>query len=273
MEAWRQQERSGEAPGSPLGRPCDRGKCCRWVRWGVCSVNGEARERRLHGGLCVCVFSQAAWFPESAKGEWRAGCESEEGKDRILMRILTLAVTGSHWKGRSQAPLAAVWSRLEADGTGVRKSDERLWAGSGGNQTGEGELEVHSGPQLGETSARVVCLTWKGKMRISRFSERIWLCFGYAEFERSVRNRGFLGGASGKEPAYRCRRHKRHGFNPWVRKILWRRQWQPTPVFLPAKLWAEEPGGLQSMELQRVGHDWSNLACMHFGNQYLRIGK
>ena len=27
--------------------------------------------------------------------------------------------------------------------------------------------------------------------------------------------------------------------------------------------WAEEPGGLQSMGLQRVRHDWSNLACMH----------
>ena len=25
----------------------------------------------------------------------------------------------------------------------------------------------------------------------------------------------------------------------------------------------EEPGGLLSMELHRVGHDWSNLACMH----------
>ena len=25
------------------------------------------------------------------------------------------------------------------------------------------------------------------------------------------------------------------GFNPWVRKILWRRKWQPTPVFLPGK--------------------------------------
>ena len=25
--------------------------------------------------------------------------------------------------------------------------------------------------------------------------------------------------------------------------------------------WSEEPGGLQSMELQR--HDWSDLACMH----------
>ena len=25
------------------------------------------------------------------------------------------------------------------------------------------------------------------------------------------------------------------GFNPWVRKISWRRTWQPTPVFLPGK--------------------------------------
>ena len=25
------------------------------------------------------------------------------------------------------------------------------------------------------------------------------------------------------------------GFNPWVRKILWRRKWQPSPVFLPGK--------------------------------------
>jgi len=24
-------------------------------------------------------------------------------------------------------------------------------------------------------------------------------------------------------------------FNPWVRKIPWRRAWQPTPVFLPGK--------------------------------------
>ena len=30
---------------------------------------------------------------------------------------------------------------------------------------------------------------------------------------------GFPGGASGKELAYQCRRHKRHRFDPWVRKI------------------------------------------------------
>ena len=25
------------------------------------------------------------------------------------------------------------------------------------------------------------------------------------------------------------------GFDPWVGKILWRRAWQPTPVFLPGE--------------------------------------
>ena len=45
----------------------------------------------------------------------------------------------------------------------------------------------------------------------------------------------FPGGASGKEPACPCRRHKRFGFDPWAGKILWKREWQPTPVFLPGE--------------------------------------
>ena len=45
----------------------------------------------------------------------------------------------------------------------------------------------------------------------------------------------FPDGASGKEPDCQCRRHKRYGFDSWVRKIPWRREWQPTPVFLPEK--------------------------------------
>ena len=28
---------------------------------------------------------------------------------------------------------------------------------------------------------------------------------------------------------------KKSGFSPWVRKIPWRRKWQPTPVFLTEK--------------------------------------
>ena len=36
----------------------------------------------------------------------------------------------------------------------------------------------------------------------------------------------------------------------------WRRAWQPTPVFLSGESpWTEEPGRLQTMGLQRVGHD------------------
>ena len=46
---------------------------------------------------------------------------------------------------------------------------------------------------------------------------------------------GFPGGASGKEPACQCRRCKRHGFDPSVRKMPWRRAQQPTPVFLPGE--------------------------------------
>uniref|UniRef100_A0A4W2ILR3 lysozyme n=1 Tax=Bos indicus x Bos taurus TaxID=30522 RepID=A0A4W2ILR3_BOBOX len=41
--------------------------------------------------------------------------------------------------------------------------------------------------------------------------------------------------ASSKEPACQLRRRKRHGIDPWVGKILWRRAWQPTPVFLPER--------------------------------------
>ena len=49
------------------------------------------------------------------------------------------------------------------------------------------------------------------------------------------RRLGFTGGASGKESACQCRRQKRQGFYFWVGTILWRRKWQPTPVFLPGE--------------------------------------
>ena len=45
---------------------------------------------------------------------------------------------------------------------------------------------------------------------------------------------------------------------PWVRRIPWKRKWQPTPSILAWGIpWTEEPGGLQSMGLQRVRHDWA----------------
>ena len=65
----------------------------------------------------------------------------------------------------------------------------------------------------------------------------------------------FPGGTSGEEPTCQCRRLKRHGFNPWVGKIPWRRAWQPTPVFL------QEAHGQRSLVSysprgHRVRHNW-----------------
>ena len=73
---------------------------------------------------------------------------------------------------------------------------------------------------------------------------------------------GFPGGASGKEPACQCRRCKRRKFSLWVRKIPWRRAWQPSPVFLPGEsqgqrnLVGYSPGG----RTEGASH---NLACHH----------
>ena len=41
---------------------------------------------------------------------------------------------------------------------------------------------------------------------------------------------------SDKESACQCRRQ---GFHPWVMKILWRRKWPPTPVFLSGKSYGQ----------------------------------
>ena len=55
----------------------------------------------------------------------------------------------------------------------------------------------------------------------------------------------------------------RHGFDPWVEKIPWRRAWPPTPVFL---LGESHGQGSLLQSSQRIGHDWSDLAmhaCIH----------
>ena len=65
---------------------------------------------------------------------------------------------------------------------------------------------------------------------------------------------GFPGGTSSKEPSCQCRRHKKLKFDPWVRKIPWRKAWQPTPAFL-----LRESHGQRSLVVSigshRVGHD------------------
>ena len=50
---------------------------------------------------------------------------------------------------------------------------------------------------------------------------------------------------SGREPACQCRRHKRRGFNPSVRKIPLEEEMATHSNILAWKIpWTEEPGGL-----------------------------
>ena len=73
---------------------------------------------------------------------------------------------------------------------------------------------------------------------------------------------------SGKESTCQCRRC---GFDPWSRKIPWRRKWQPTPVFLPGKSHGQRIlVGYSLWGHKRVGHDWAteqncSIACPRWG--------
>ena len=67
--------------------------------------------------------------------------------------------------------------------------------------------------------------------------------------------KSFPGGASGKEFACQCKRHKRCGLDPQVQKIPWRKAWKPTPVFLP-----EESHG-----------EWSLAVCGPWGCRRVRL--
>ena len=68
---------------------------------------------------------------------------------------------------------------------------------------------------------------------------------------------GFPGDASDKESACQFRRHKRHGFNPWLGKITWSREWQPTLVFLPGKI-----HGQKSLAVHGAAKSQSELSIL-----------
>ena len=69
----------------------------------------------------------------------------------------------------------------------------------------------------------------------------------------------FPGGTRDKEPICQCRRHKRHGFDPWLGRFPGGEHGNPHQFLAWRIPWTEKPGGLQSIGSQRVRYDWSNL--------------
>ena len=109
---------------------------------------------------------------------------------------------------------------------------------------------------------------WIGMVRYTRGSfMKVCICYGkelriYLVSNRKPRFH------SNKESTCQCRRHKRHWFDPWVRKIPWGRKWQPTPIFLPVKFI-----GWKSLEgYSPWGHEESDTIehrHIYLGNQVM----
>jgi len=61
---------------------------------------------------------------------------------------------------------------------------------------------------------------------------------------------------NGKRVHLQSRRHRRWGWDPWIRKFPWRRKWQYSPVFLLGKFYGQRSLAGYSPKCHSVGHKW-----------------
>ena len=102
--------------------------------------------------------------------------------------------------------------------------------------------------------------------RQSAFTRQIFQCFVRFQQEWLVSSIPLQRPPSwrnGKESACQCRRHRRCRFDPWVRKIQWRRKWQPAPVFLSGKSHGQWNQVGYSPWSCGVRHDWTHTHIFH----------
>ena len=94
-------------------------------------------------------------------------------------------------------------------------------------------------------------LVTKVSIRIFRINRILQIhIFMYLMKKFIIFFRGLLWWLRGKESTCQCRRY---GFNPWVKKIPWRRKWQLTPASLLGKSHGQKNlvGYIQSTRLQK----------------------
>ena len=83
---------------------------------------------------------------------------------------------------------------------------------------------------------------------------------------------GFLDDSVGRISAW-SRRHRRFRFNPWVGKKLWRRKWQPTPVFLSEKSHGQRSLVGYSPKIRTQVSDLAHMNLLHCVTDHLELMK
>ena len=148
------------------------------------------------------------------------------------------------------------WKRLWCwEGLGAREGDDRGWDGWMASLTRWTWVWVNSGSWW--WTGRPGVLRFTGSQRVGHdwATDLIWSDTYYRNHEYTatvftIIRYGLLTGhllhcihvwiisaylVRHGLPTCQCRKHKRHRFHPWMGKILYRRAWQSTPVFLPGE--------------------------------------
>ena len=156
-------------------------------------------------------------------------------------------------------------SACKAGDPGARKIPQRIeWQPTPallpGKSHGQRSLAGYSswgGKELDGTEGLTLSLSLSHSSRQASYQ---WIKIPIDKFPENMssqsKTRGFPGGASGKESAYQCRRHKRC----WFDSLGWEDALEKglatqSSIFAWRIPRTEEPSGLPSMGSHRVGHD------------------
>ena len=191
----------------------------------------------------ICVYGCESWTKKKAKCQKKWCFWTVVLKKTLESPLDSKEIQPVHPKGNqsricvertdAEAETLILWS---PDGEGLTHLKrpwcwERLKAGEGDNRGWDGWMT--SLTQWTWVWVNSGSWWWTGKsgMLQSMGSQRVEHNWG-TKLNWTEPNH-FIGlpcGSNGKESGLQFRRP---GFNPWVGKIPWRREWQPTPVFLP----------------------------------------
>ena len=194
---------------------CEEEKGCVWRQHIVlrpCS-SGTGRPK---GGHILCL-PQCCWVLgniaalEMATGNQRKIMMNSLSHTFISISISSVSLTHTHTPTHTQATNSTWRTDVPREG---ERSNVKMW----GFPVDGGRSPHCSDQMLARALLLGVCVQWT-----------------YVASERNTDRCLLPKWHSGKESAYQCRRLRRFRFNPWVRKIPWRRAWQPTPVFLPGE--------------------------------------